>query len=96
MPSSGQRDAASCATRLISVFRHAGIMLDFERRERAPFVTAKPGEGDNRADIAAPICQNGGFGSGVKAVFLDAHDDPGAQNIIPRSSAGKTQSPAHS
>jgi len=37
-------------------FRHAGIMFDFERREGAPFITAKPCEGDNSANVAAPMC----------------------------------------
>ena len=48
------------------LFRHAGIMLDFERRERAAFVAAKPGEGDERANVAAPLRQIGGFGRGIE------------------------------
>ena len=42
-------------------FRHTGIVLDFERRERTSFVTAKPGESNERTNIAAPVCQTGGF-----------------------------------
>lgn len=34
-------------------FRHAGIMFQFQRRERAAIIPAEPGEGDNRAD--APV-----------------------------------------
>src|SRR5262249_60451938 len=33
------------------LFRHSGIMLDFERRERAALVAAKAHKGDKRADI---------------------------------------------
>ena len=58
--------------------RHAGIMLDFERREGAAFVTAKTGITYQRADIGAPLRQPGGFGRNIEALRLNAHNNPGA------------------
>src|SRR5580704_3603192 len=56
--------------------RHAGIMFDFERRQSAAFVAAKPGKTYQRADIGAPLRQLGGFGRNIEAFLLNPHDKP--------------------
>jgi hypothetical protein len=76
------------------VFCHAGIMLDFERRERAPFVTAKPGECDERANITAPLRQRGSFQCRVKNFFLDTYDNPSAHGLIPSLEENDPSAPA--
>ncbi len=40
-------------------FRHAGIMFDFQRRQSATFVAAKPSKTYQRANIGASLRQPG-------------------------------------
>src|SRR5205807_5553326 len=52
--------------------RHARIMFDFERREGAPLVAAKPGKTYQRAYIGAPLRQPGGFRRNIETLLLNA------------------------
>jgi hypothetical protein len=76
--------------------RHSRIMFDFERREGAALVAAKPGKTYQRADIGASLRQPGGFGRNIKTFLLNAHNNPGTHALTPRSSVEKRQSPARS
>jgi len=76
--------------------RHAGIMLDFERRQGAAFVTAKASKTYQRADIGASLRQQGGFGRNIEALRLNAHNNPGTHALILPSSAEKKQFRARS
>ena len=63
-------------------------MLEFERRERAALVAAEAREGDDRADIRAPLAQCTHLGSRIEILRLDAngrgHHPPvmGGKNAI--------------
>ncbi len=76
--------------------RHARIMFDFERREGAAFVTAKPGKTYQRADIGASLRQPGGFGRNIETFLLDPHEQLGRHAFTPRSLAEKRRFRAHS
>src|SRR5437016_10538579 len=69
--------------------RHSGIMFDFERREDAALVAAKPRKTYQRADIGASLRQPGDFGRNIETFLLNAHKYPAAHAFIPRSSAEK-------
>ena len=56
-PCNGQRRAASAGDARDLLLGHAGIVLEFERGERAGLAAAQAGEGDDRADIGPPARQ---------------------------------------
>src|SRR5262245_55833027 len=54
--------------------RHAGIVLERERRDRLAVLVAAAdaGEGDDRANVIAPARERGGLGGGVERLLLQA------------------------
>ena len=74
-PSSGQRSVASVDVALDLGFRHAGIMLERQRRDRLAglVAAADAGEGDHGADVGAPARQRRRFRGGVERLALQAH-----------------------
>src|SRR5690606_26454170 len=61
-------------------FRHARIMLQFQRRKPAFLVTAKPAKRHHGADVGSPGGQRGNLGGGVEIAGLDTHDRNGGRH----------------
>src|SRR5690606_17601433 len=59
---------------------HARIMLQFQCRKRAAFITAKPGEGDDGADIRAPLLKLAQFRRRVE-IFASYADEKWARSL---------------
>jgi hypothetical protein len=68
------------------VFRHAGVVLEVERRDRlAVFIAAADaGEGDDRADVLAGARQQFRFGRRVEWFALTADRHRHGLNLAPR------------
>ena len=68
--------------------RHAGIMLDLQRREPGAFVAAEADEGDDGAEIGSAGDDTVGFLGRIERLGLYAY---AAQAVSLRSSAGRTR-----